>query len=153
MPSFAAFEEELPTIMAKFLTWSDLYWARAFRMKLNLEHGLGRCYYRVENDINWVTWRMQELLLQVPLDPAVLIVKEKAVAWAMWLALQDIQQNARKLPIQGARQSKHDEVWLRFQHAREKALQRSVQDPEARGSSMLALQDAERAELGSLIHH
>ena len=143
MPSFAAFEDELPTIMAKFLTWSDLYWARAFRMKLNLEHGLGRCYYRVENDINWVTWRMQELLLQVPLDPAVLEVKQKAVEWAMWLAQQDIQQNARKLPILGARQSKHDEVWLRFQHAREEALQRSVQDTEARGSSMLALQDAE----------
>ena len=161
MPLFAAFEDELPIIMAKYFVHAINYPAQAFRIKLNLEHGLGTCTWHDETHINWVIWRAQQLL-QVPVEPAVLNVMDSAVKWATFLALQDIWMNARKVPIQDGRLSKHDEVRLLFQHARQKALLRSVQvDTEARGSSTLALQDAEdaqedgslRAELGRLIQH
>ena len=99
MPSLAAFEDELPVIAAKYVTWADDLWARSFRMRLNQEQGLGRVTLRDESDIGWVTWRMQALLAVDPLEAAVVCLKDAAVKWATFLALQDIHENARLLPI------------------------------------------------------
>jgi hypothetical protein len=119
MPSFAAFEDELPAIAAKYVTWADDLWARVFRMRLNQEQGLGSVMHRDESDIGWVTWRMQALLAVDPLESAVVCLKNEAVRWATFLALQDIQQNARMLPSVPA--ARLHEICLKFQQARERA--------------------------------